>query len=200
MRKTTSLNSNDSYYLDDSGVRSYQATPPDQTTPVKLKAEMLDLYLANRSALRVAALKILGNPERADGVVQDAYFKLAEVSGVLDIRQPLAYLFQTVRNLALDRHRRTVLETGLFAAEEEGGDVPAPAATPEAIAIGRQDLQRVAAALGELPERTRRAFELYRIGGWTQRDIAEELGVSATLVNFMIRDTLAHCRAALNGC
>ncbi|MFC6978486.1 sigma factor-like helix-turn-helix DNA-binding protein [Microbulbifer taiwanensis] len=55
----------------------------------------------------------------------------------------------------------------------------------------------VARALGELPERTRRVFELYRMGGHTQREIAKMLGVSPTLVNFMIRDALNHCRSAL---
>ena len=43
----------------------------------------------------------------------------------------------------------------------------------------------------------RRAFELYRLGGLTQREVADELGISTTLVNFMIRDALTCCRDAL---
>lgn len=34
---------------------------------------------------------------------------------------------------------------------------------------------------------------MYRLHGVPQKDIAKELGVSPTLVNFMIRDAL-HCR------
>jgi RNA polymerase sigma-70 factor (ECF subfamily) len=41
------------------------------------------------------------------------------------------------------------------------------------------------------------AFEMYRIRGMTQKDIAVTLGVSPTLVNFMIRDAMTHCREAL---
>lgn len=44
------------------------------------------------------------------------------------------------------------------------------------------------------PKRTRYAFEMYRLHGVPQKDIAKELGVSPTLVNFMIRDALVHCR------
>ncbi|HCL3696784.1 TPA: pyoverdine signaling pathway sigma factor PvdS, partial [Pseudomonas aeruginosa] len=36
--------------------------------------------------------------------------------------------------------------------------------------------------------------EMYRLHGVPQKDIAKELGVSPTLVNFMIRDALVHCR------
>jgi DNA-directed RNA polymerase specialized sigma24 family protein len=57
----------------------------------------------------------------------------------------------------------------------------------------------VAAALAELPERTRYAFEMHRIQGVSQKEIAIALGVSPTLVNFMIRDALVHCRKKLQG-
>ena len=42
-----------------------------------------------------------------------------------------------------------------------------------------------------------RAFEMHRIDGVPQRDIASELRVSPTLVNFMVRDAHNHCRARL---
>lgn len=35
---------------------------------------------------------------------------------------------------------------------------------------------------------------MYRLHGMPQKDIAKELEVSPTLVNFMIRDALVHCR------
>ncbi len=60
-----------------------------------------------------------------------------------------------------------------------------------------QALRIVLAALEELPERTWHAFELHRIGGMSQRDIALQLKVSPTLVNFMIRDAHNHCRLRL---
>lgn len=155
------------------------------------------LFIAHRSQLRQAAMKIIGTSEQADDVVQDAYLKVVEMAAEFDVKQPLAYLFQLVRNLAIDRHRRTVLESRFFASEEEGLHVPATAGTPEAVAVNMQQLRLVADALAKLPERTRRAFELYRIGGHTQREVADQLGVSTTLVNFMIRDALTFCRAAI---
>src|SRR4029079_9285862 len=97
-----------------------------------------------------AALKILGDPARAEDVVQDAYLKVTEAERAANIKQPLAYLYQIVRNLAIDRHRRTAFEGGLFENEEEGLRVPGLMATPEAAAISRQNLTAVARALSEL--------------------------------------------------
>ena len=67
-------------------------------------------------------------------------------------------------------------------------------ASPETSHINFSTLENIADALTELPTRTRYAFEMYRLHGVQQKDIAKELGVSPTLVNFMIRDALIHCR------
>ena len=166
-------------------------------TPKKPDVDLTGLFVAHRSQLRYAAMKIIGTQEQAEDVVQDAYVKVMEMAVMFDIKQPLAYLFQLVRNLAIDRHRRASLESRFFVGEEEGLLAPATNGTPEASAINMQQLRLVADALGKLPERTRRAFELYRLGGHTQREIADQLDVSATLVNFMIRDAMTCCRAAV---
>jgi RNA polymerase sigma-70 factor (ECF subfamily) len=155
------------------------------------------VFVAHQAQLRRAALKILGDSERAEDVVQDAYLKVTETQGALDIKQPLAYLYQIVRNLAIDRHRRAAFEGNLFDSEEEGLHVPGLTGTPEAIAISRQHLAMVARALSELPERTRRVFELHRIDGHTHCAIASQLQISTSLVNILIHDAMDHCRAAL---
>lgn len=165
--------------------------------PEEQSVDLSAIFVTHRAQLRRAALKILGDSARAEDVVQDAYLKITETEGVLSIKQPLAYLYQVVRNLAIDRHRRAAFEGGLFEPEEEGLQVPGHAGTPEATAISRQHLALVARALSELPERTRRVFELHRLDGHTHCAIASQLSISTSLVNILIHDALDHCRAAL---
>lgn len=161
-------------------------------------SDLVDIFVAHRSQLCHMATKILGSRDRAEDVVQDAYLKVMDAKTVFVVKQPAAYVFRIVRNLAIDHYRRAALESGVFTDEEEGQNVPSSvSATPEALSISRQQLGLVARALDQLPERTRRVFELYRVGGHTQREIAQMLDVSPTLVNFMIRDALDHCRNAL---
>ena len=39
---------------------------------------------------------------------------------------------------------------------------------------------------------------LTRVEGLTQREVALAIGVSPTLINFMLKDALAHCRGSLD--
>jgi RNA polymerase sigma-70 factor (ECF subfamily) len=48
------------------------------------------------------------------------------------------------------------------------------------------------AALAELPERTRKAFELHRLDERTISDIAQELGLSTTRTWTLIREAYRH--------
>lgn len=161
-------------------------------------SDLVDIFIAHRSQLCQLATKILGSRDRAEDVVQDAYLKVMDAKAVFVVKQPAAYVFRIVRNLAIDHYRRAGLESGVFTVEEDGQNVPSSvSATPEAISINRQQLSLVARALDQLPERTRRVFELYRMGGHTQREIAQMLDVSPTLVNFMIKDALNHCRSVM---
>lgn len=156
--------------------------------------ELCHQFIACRAQLRDAAARILGCRQRAEDVVQDAWFKIADVSADFPVRQPKAFLIQVVRNLAIDRQRRLSIESCMFAEEEEGMNVVSHGVTPENASIARQTLVNLSRALSCLPERTLRAFELHRLDGYTQREVAEQLGVSTTLVNFMIRDAMQCCR------
>jgi RNA polymerase sigma-70 factor (ECF subfamily) len=162
-----------------------------------------DVFATHRAQLKRAAHRLLGDAHLAEDLVHDAYLRAVEGprSPAAVVTQPLSYAHRVVRNLAIDHHRRSALESRLFEPDDSGMEVvAAPAAhSPETMAIDRHELARVARALAELPERVRRVFELYRLEGRTQREIGAELGVSAATVNTLIREALEHCRAALRG-
>ena len=82
--------------------------------------------------------------------------------------------------------------------EPEPARLRGMAAAPEG--QNREDslaLARLMRTLNELPKRMRIVFDLSQIQGYTQRDVARVIGTSPTMVNFLLRDTLSHCRARL---
>jgi RNA polymerase sigma factor (sigma-70 family) len=167
-----------------------------QHTPAQ---HLNETFLEHRAQLRRTALAVVGSAEAADDVLHDAYLKLHEAE-TGPIRQPLGYCVRVVRNMALDHRRRTTFEGRLLTQEEEGMHVPAPQGSPEQLTIARQQLSIVSEVLGRLPLRTRQAFEMYRLNGLTQRDIGQRMGVSAALVNAMVKDAigaLMACRPLL---
>ncbi|WP_460427470.1 RNA polymerase factor sigma-70 [Azotobacter armeniacus] len=153
-------------------------------------------FIDHRTTLIKVAASITGCRSRAEDVVQDAFFRLESAHlPSLSIKAQLSYMFRTVRNLAIDYYRKQAFEQRHRGSEEEGLAIEQQEnASPESLHQYQETLELIADALSQLPERTRYAFEMHRIHGQQQREIARELGVSPTLVNFMIRDALVHCR------
>lgn len=168
---------------------------PEQTLTSTCHSSLLQAFVNNRTLLVKTAARITGCHSRAEDVVQDAFFRLHNAPQIQSsLKAQLSYLFQIVRNLAIDHYRRQAMELRYSGSEEEGLNVPNPSASPEATHINQHALNTLDNALNDLPARTRYAFEMYRLHGVPQKDIARELGVSPTLVNFMIRDALVLCR------
>lgn len=171
----------------------------EQLSTSKCDSPLLQAFVDNRSILVKIAARITGCRSRAEDVVQDAFFRLNAAPQITSsFKAQLSYLFQIVRNLAIDHYRKQAMELKYSGSEEEGLNVVLQNASPEATHINLAALDDIAEALNELPQRTRYAFEMYRLHGVPQKDIAKELGVSPTLVNFMIRDALVHCRKTAN--
>ncbi|WP_212632116.1 sigma-70 family RNA polymerase sigma factor [Pseudomonas sp. KB-10] len=154
----------------------------------------LDLYLSHRSGLVDYAAPIVGSRAGAEDVVQEAWLRFVAVQGA--ITQPASYLYRIVRNLALDHVRR---DRG----ESSGDDaswldsIADQAPGPEAHAVSRNELQRVGEALERLPERTRRAFELYRLQGYTLQQVADAMDISIGTVHQLVHTALRSCVDAL---
>lgn len=166
------------------------------------KAHLLDRLLARRAALVTLAAGITGCRPRAEDVVQDVAVKLMEGGAPAAVRDPDRYLARMVRNAAIDGLRRRAREPVCPHLDEDaGGDGQAlcrHSLCPERTMAGCQALRLVLTALDELPARTRDTFAAHRLDGVPQKDIAGRLGVSPTLVNFMVRAAHDHCRARLH--
>lgn len=161
-----------------------------------------EVFIAHRAQLRRIAQKIVGSPEVADEIAQDAYLKLVEGACAREVEKPYGYCCQVVRNLALDHCRRQAVES-TYRTFTDDGELPQVAGgrVPDQHLHEMQVIDAIDKALATLPARTRHAFELYRLGGLTQREIGERLSCSATLVNFMIKDAVqavAACRDLLD--
>lgn len=153
------------------------------------------IFTTHRQMFIKIAERILGCRSRAEDVVHDAFVKLIANGQNYTIDSRLGYLSRIVHNQAVDEYRRSATEHRLVHGDDARMVMVTETAPPDSISMHRQTLQLVAGALQELPERTRYAFEAHRIRGVSQKDIAARLGVSPTLVNFMIRDATVHCRS-----
>jgi RNA polymerase sigma factor (sigma-70 family) len=163
---------------------------------VRQDGKTLALYLAHRGELLRYASGILGDRAQAEDLVQEAYLRFNAAVTERALEEPVGYLYRIVRNLALDGRRRLAREARqvgpLTATAAEG--IAADRPSPETEALDRRELKALAAAMADLPERTRIALEMHRFGGCKLREIAAALGISQTLAHELVMRGVEHCR------
>ena len=160
-------------------------------------ADTTTLFVQHRRALVDYATGIVGSRAQAEDLVQEAWLRFDEAAKKRFVSEPLSYLYRIVRNLALDNRRRVARENRVFTADDPESAAAASIErppTPEAIALHRDQLDTLMAALADLPERHRIAFEMHRIAGCTLREIAATLGVSVSQAQVLVVEGIEHCK------
>jgi RNA polymerase sigma-70 factor (ECF subfamily) len=115
--------------------------------------------------------------EDVEDIIQEAYCRISALNEVSHIHSGRAYLFTTARSIVLTHIRRARIVRIDTVSEIEKLDVLTDEPSAERIVLGRRELARVTRLIEALPERCRRIFELRKIHGWSQRRIAESVGV-----------------------
>jgi RNA polymerase sigma factor (sigma-70 family) len=122
------------------------------------------------------------SPDELEDVVQQAYAQIAALSDVTHIRSGRAYLFATARSIVLMRVRRARIVRIDTMAELGNYDVVGEDPSPERVATGRSELERVWGLIEALPERCREIVKLRKVEGLSQREVAERMGVTEHIV------------------
>lgn len=100
------------------------------------------------------------------------------------------WLLTIARHVAIDHHRQRRNHAPLEAAAEVAGGE-----TPEELAIGRSDRERLAQLLDRLPERERELVALKYGAGLTNRAIARMTKLSESNVGTILHRTIQDLRA-----
>ncbi len=142
------------------------------------------VFMQNRATL-LRFLRARGAGDAAEDVLQELWLK-ASVGAAGPIADPLAYLYRVANNLMLDRRRGALRRERRDQdwTEATGGPEIGVSDSPsgERVLIAREQLMAVEAALKALGERTDHVFRRYRVEGASQREIADELGISLSAV------------------
>jgi RNA polymerase sigma-70 factor (ECF subfamily) len=148
--------------------------------------------------VRYLSKKVVNN-EDANDLAQEALLRMHRVqaSHQLDSR-PLenarAFLYKTANNLVVDQMRRArvhdrYMSFELAGAQSDEGRVKCvPSA--ERAASAEQQLEQIYKVIDKMPEKVRRAFLMHRSKDMTYSEIAQEMGVSNSMVEKYIVQAL----------
>lgn len=145
------------------------------------------VYVHHQQHRRVA-LRLTGNHEDAEEIVQDAYARLFAYEQWQRLGNPNGFALRIIRNLAIDRFRQAdvvrIDRNPAVPLAELADDAP----LPDAAAAHRDELRAVQAAVATLPDRCRQAVTLRRIEGLSPPEVAEAMGISvSTLEKHLVK-------------
>lgn len=159
----------------------------------------LEVYMSMRGILARAVSRIVP-PDDVEDIVQETYVRLARIAPSGHVRHSRSYLLQTARNLALDHIKRHEFRFGTSwdeSSEADSGLHPSKADPVYDETVSQEEFGRFCEAVRMLPLQCRRVFVLKKVYGYSQRDIARELGLAESTVEKHVAKALALCARAL---
>jgi RNA polymerase sigma factor (sigma-70 family) len=161
------------------------------------------LYAQEFRDLRRHIGRKLRNPCEAEDVVQEAYIRMLTIpKDHAVLRNAKAFLFTVASNLAVDTVRRAQRLRRLFpdmsdqpaAYEGDTLEVVCPRRSTEDQVDAAMRLSSVLAALDDLPATCKQAFILHKLEELSYAEVAEQMGVTVSMVEKHLSRALAHLR------
>ena len=151
----------------------------------EFEAYFWKLYLP----LGMYALRIVDDADISEDMVQQAFLNTWErLEGGLEISNFKAFMYRSVRNECLSY---------LSSLKEEVGEEFIPEAGEEEIDTSFRDA-RIWKAIDELPEKCREIFLMSKRDGYSNEEIADELGISIKTVKNQMTKAFSRLREALS--
>lgn len=139
--------------------------------------------------LGMYALRIVDDADVAEDMVQEAFMNTWErLEGGLEISNFKAFMYRSVRNECLSY---------LSSPKEKVGEEFIPEAGEEEIDTSFRDA-RIWKAIDELPEKCREIFLMSKRDGYSNEEIADELGISIKTVKNQMTKAFGRLREALS--
>ncbi|MNJ44432.1 putative RNA polymerase sigma factor FecI [compost metagenome] len=125
--------------------------------------------------------------QSGEDITQETWLRMAALDGIDAIRHPKAFLLRVASNLALGQVRRGAVAERFTAM------------TPTVAHADSDQLETVffRQMVLDLPQPLRDVFLLSRVGGLTNSQIADQLGISPKTVEWRMTRALARCAAQI---
>ncbi|UTA46922.1 sigma-70 family RNA polymerase sigma factor [Simiduia sp. 21SJ11W-1] len=128
-------------------------------------------------------------------LLHETYERLQRHGERVDLSRARSLLFTIARNLVIDRARHQKVSEVDAGVDVESLMDPLP--TPEQRAIDQEAIDQLNRVIEALPPQCRRVFVMRKIHQFSQKAIAEKLGISVSTVEKHVAAGMRQCRSLL---
>lgn len=152
------------------------------------------LFIALRTTLARAVSHIVP-PREVEDIVQETYVRVCQVGERDDIHHPRSFMLRTARNLALDHRKRSEsrLADSMEDLQEDLQELSTGVDDTYDRVAANQEFGYFCEAVRQLPQQCRKAFVLRKVYGYSQKEIADSLGISENTVEKHIATGIKRC-------
>lgn len=118
----------------------------------------------------------------ADDIIQETYARLTRLPSVEHIRDSRAYVFRTAYSILLQEIRQNRVVSFESLDSLEALELVSQAPSPDQLAEMAQEMRILSLAIASMPDKCRTVFVLRKVHGYSQREIAAQLGISENTV------------------
>jgi RNA polymerase sigma factor (sigma-70 family) len=130
---------------------------------------------------------------------QEAYARVYEAAKRERPQLVKPFLFQIARNLMIDRLRRQSVVSLESMVDVDWLNVSDDRPSSEAYVAARQELRLLQAALDKLPPRCRQVVLMRKVEGFSQREVAKEMGITIETVENQVAKGMRLLAQAIGG-
>jgi len=160
-------------------------------------AQIASLFHQYREELTRRLIGMVKSRETAADLVQDTYVRLLRLGDRHVVEQPRALLHRIAANLAIDHIRKEKHSVQALDCLDTAMAVPCQAPSPERELFSKQRFRIFLQAIEHLPFRTREAFLLCRVHGYSYKEIATRMNISESGVEKLLMRALDRSCEAL---
>lgn len=156
----------------------------------------IDEVLPHEARFLRVARRLERDIDAANDLVQEAYVRLYAMDGWASIASPSHYVLRMVRNMSIERLRRSKIIAFQRISDIDESNFVDDAPCQFRVAAGKELVARIGEALAAMPERCRTVLVRRRFDNQPPREIARELGISlSTMEKRLARAVVLLARA-----
>jgi RNA polymerase sigma-70 factor (ECF subfamily) len=171
--------------------RQQASTEPSGKSATGHSETIEELFMALESPLLAYAMRLAGQVEWAEDIVQEAFMRLH--ANFDDVREPKKWLYRTVHNLALNYRRDSGKIVPLDLKQGEGAenvDTMDPQPLPDEQIARLEGIGLVRLSLKTLDKRSRELVRLKFNEGMSYKEIAGRTGLTVSHVGYLLHHAI----------
>ena len=156
---------------------------------------LLEAFFQCRSQL-AGLISRIAPPQDVQDILQETYLRASKLNMDRKVHNPSSLLRKIAKNLSLDYVKRAEYRlAGAFVEENlpETADTGCAPVDPLSQAISDEEFSRFCLIVSKLSAQQRKVFILRKVLGYSQKEIAQYLGIAEGTVETHIARAMKHC-------